>query len=99
MRVYINDFVEDLNYNSIILYIGNADPERLRTKLKENGVNHLDRLYKCLEDKYMYIENCDLQNLDFYLDDYLDDGYGVFPLYNVGSSYYILMPGNINLSL
>ena len=100
MNVYINDFVEDLNYKKIILYIGTVDHEKLRAELEKNDVNHLYQFGKCVEDKYMYIENCDLQNLDYYLEDYLDEGYSVFPLYSVGARYYIQMPcHNINIAL
>ena len=37
--------------------------------------------------------------LDYYLEDYLDEGYSVFPLYSVGARYYIQMPCHINVAL
>lgn len=35
MKRYIDDFVEDLNYRKVILYIGNLDSDSLRSK---NGI-------------------------------------------------------------
>lgn len=35
MKCYIDDFVEDLNYRQVILYIGNVDLDNLRSK---NGI-------------------------------------------------------------
>lgn len=34
-RIYIDDFVEDLNYQGIILYIGNVDANALREVLMD----------------------------------------------------------------
>ena len=42
-RFYIDDFVEDLNYCKIILSIGDVDPEKLKSKLVADNVNHISR--------------------------------------------------------
>lgn len=78
-RYYIEDFVGDLNYKGIILYIGHVDIERLRAKLIEdmcnkmcrfdNAVNFEDPAFK----NFIYIENCDMQDLDYPIHEYLID--------------------------
>lgn len=68
-RVYIDDFVNDLNYSGIILYIGNVDPERLSKRLMKDYVNKTYRLEYALNKEdptmknFIYIENCDLEDL------------------------------------
>lgn len=64
MKFYINDFVEDLNYHNIILYIGNVDTDKLLEQLENDYVNHLNRFGAVLENDLMLIENCDLQEVD-----------------------------------
>lgn len=88
MKIYINDFVEDLNYRKVILYIGDIDPDTLRSKMERDLVNHMSRFDGVLENKLMFVENCDLQDVDtehgdefgnslLYL---ITDGYVVYPL-------------------
>ena len=43
-RIYIKDFCEDLNYQGVILYIGNVDITRLQKALEKDEVNKLWRL-------------------------------------------------------
>ena len=83
-RIYINDFGEDLNYQGIILYIGKVDPTNLRKALERDQVNKIYRLDYALEDNlfsrrnYIFVANCDLQNLDYPVEDYISgevDGY------------------------
>ena len=89
MKIYINDFVEDLNYRKIILYIGNIDSDRLHEKLKKDNLGHLYRFDYCKENKLMFVENCDLQDVNTSeLYDYGDsllylteEGYSILPLY------------------
>lgn len=97
-RIYINDFCEDLNYQGVVLYIGNVDTDKLLEKLKKDYVNHLNRFKSVLENKLMFIENCDLQDVDtdnpteygnsiLYL---LEENYVIYPLmYDEGVGYYV----------
>lgn len=96
-RVYIDDFVEDLNYQNIILYIGNVDADWLLERLKKDKVNHLYYFENVLANQLMFIENCDLQlvNTDN-LTDYgnsllalLEQGCRIYPLYFDGEKYYV----------
>lgn len=95
-RIYINDFCENLNYRGIILYIGNVNPDNLRKALERDAVNKLWRFDSALtvddlsKKNFIYIENCDLQNLDYPIHEYVDD-YDICALHedDVGK-YYIL---------
>lgn len=96
-RVYIEDFVEDLNYQNIILYIGNVDVDQLLERLKKDLVNHLYYFENVLANRLMFIENCDLQlvNTDN-LTDYgnsllalLEQGCRIYPLYFDEGKYYV----------
>lgn len=88
MKIYINDFVEDLNYRNVILHIGKVDTGNLLERLKKDCVNHLYRFDIALENNLMFIENCDLQDvntddLTFYGNSLLyllDEGYVIYPL-------------------
>lgn len=94
-RIYIDDFVEDLNYQGVILYIGNVDANALREVLTRDNVNKMYRFDQILNDEnpayknFMYIENCDLQNLDFPVYDYMEDGYDIYVLYVDAGRYYV----------
>lgn len=35
MKIYINDFCDDLNYSRVLLYIGKVNHEKLRERLKK----------------------------------------------------------------
>lgn len=99
MKFYINNFGEDLNYRKVVLYIGNVDLDRLYKKLKREMLIHLYRFEHCKENKLMFVENCDLQdvNTDNLFDhgnsllNLIDDGYSVLTLYfdEVYGKYYI----------
>lgn len=95
-KFYINDFCEDLNHTNIILYIGNVDIEELRKMLDADDVNKLYRLDYATQDEdpskkdFIYISNCDLQNLDFPVYEYVkDEGYVVCPLHQESNCYYL----------
>ena len=94
-RIYINDFCEDLNYRGAILYIGLVDHSRLLHKLKESVVNKTYRLDYAVNAEepakrnFIYVENCDLQNLDWPVYEYMEDGYDVYVLYEDGGKYYV----------
>lgn len=100
MKIYIEDFVEDLNYRKVILSIGGVDSEKLHSRLKKDDVGHLNRFSACLENALMYIDNCDLQDVDTDHDDefgnsllYLIvvEGFSVCPLhYDTDSDRYFI---------
>lgn len=86
MKIYIDDFVEDLNYRGVILYIGNVDPAKLLSKLKEDNLNKIYRFDSVMEsNKSFYVENCDLQvmskckTIEDILE-YLEDGQAIYSL-------------------
>ena len=88
MKRYIDDFVEDLNYRQVILYIGNVDLDNLRSKMKSDNMGHMNRLATVTANHLMYVENCDLQDVDtWHGDDFgnsllylIEEGYAVYPL-------------------
>ena len=88
MKCYIDDFVEDLNYRQVILYIGNVDLDNLRSKMESDNMNHMNRLATVTANHLMYVENCDLQDVDtWHGDDFgnsllylMEEGYAVYPL-------------------
>lgn len=94
-RFYIDNFCEDLNYKNVILYIGEVDSSRLLKALKKDLVNKTYRLEYALNDKnparknFIYIENCDLQNLDYPLHEYMEEDYNVYVLHEGAGKYYI----------
>lgn len=94
-RIYIKDFCEDLNYQGVILYIGNVDHDRLRKALEKDVVNKLYRLdFAASNDDpsmrdFIYVENCDLQNLDYPIQEYFEDGYDVYVLHEDTAGFYI----------
>lgn len=99
MRIYINDFVEDLNYRKVVLFIGDVDPNNLFSRLEKDKVNHINRFDSVLENNLMFIENCDLQDVDtdhgyefgnslMYM---ITDGYVIYPLrYDKSSKRYFI---------
>lgn len=84
---YIDDFVEDLNYRNVILYVKDVDLDLLFNKLKKDNVSHLYRFDIVRENYYLYIENCDLQTVDFGIEEYFDEDYTVMPLHYDGRFY------------
>lgn len=94
-RVYIKDFCEDLNYQGVILYIGNVNHSKLLGALKKNNVGHLYRLDFAASNNelsmrdFIYVENCDLQNLDYPVQEYFEEGYDVYVLHEDPYGFYI----------
>lgn len=87
-RIYIEDFCEDLNYRNVILYIGEVNSNNLLKALERDKVNKLYRLDYALDGgsipdrrNFIYIENCDLQNLNYSAFEYIEDGYDIYILY------------------
>lgn len=99
-RIYINDFCEDLNYHGVILYIGNVDPDKLLKALERSNVNKRYRLdYAVRTDdptrrNYIYVENCDLQNLCYPIHEYIEEDYDVYILYEDNGKYYVKLKLN-----
>lgn len=94
-RFYIKDFCEDLNYQGVILYIGNVDHTRLQKALEKDKVNKLWRLSFATTNNdpsmrdFIYVENCDLQNLDYPIQEYFEDEYDAYVLYEDTEGFYI----------
>lgn len=86
MKIYIDDFVEDLNYSGAILYVGNINSAKLLSKLKEDTLNKTYRFKAVLESNKLFrVENCDLQDMSECktLEDileYLEDGQTIYSL-------------------
>lgn len=91
MKFIINDFNDDLNYQKIVLYVGNVDLTLLYKRLEKNYINHLSRFENVIKNKCMYVENCDLQDINNTSEilGLLEDGYVIAPLQFDGDDYYI----------
>ena len=85
-RVIIEDFVEDLNYELILLDITQVDKEVLRSRLKKD---YLNKLWRLDDAEFLYVENCDYQGEEiertedccYKLKDYIDkDGFSLYLL-------------------
>ena len=94
-KIYINDFCEDLNYQGIILYIGLVDSNKLLEALEQDNVNHCYRFLFATSNNdptmknFICIENCDLQDLDYPIYEYMEDGYDVYCLYEDDKGFYV----------
>lgn len=88
LKIIIENFVEDLNYRKIVLYVGNVDSSKLYSKLKRDDIGHLNRFDSITFNNLMYIENCDLQDVDtIYGNEFgnsllylIEEGYTVYSL-------------------
>jgi hypothetical protein len=94
-RIYIEDLM-DLNYRGVILYIGKVDATKLRAALEKAYVNKMWRLDNAINSNdptiknYIFIENCDLQDLDYPVHEYIEEGYDVYNLYeDAAGKYYV----------
>lgn len=96
-KIYIKNFVEDLNYKPIILVVDEEIVDgdfwvKLIDKLKEDQVGHLFEFsHVILESKCFYIENCDIQACYYrsLLDDLLENKYKFYRLnHDEGGFYY-----------
>lgn len=89
-RIYINNFCEDLNYQGVILYIGNVKYQTLFEALERDMVNKTYRLEYAASKSdmarrnFIYIENCDLCDLSFPIHEYFEEGYDVYILHEEG---------------
>lgn len=98
-RAYIENFCEDLNYQGIILYVADVNLNKLRERIEKDYINKMWRFDYMLDKQgdaskryYMYIENCDFQDLDFPITDYIEEGYMVVKLYEDETGFYIKDP-------
>ena len=88
----IEDFVEDLNYNNMVLDLKHINKIDLYRKLKKDNLNKIRRI---ADSDYLWVENCDFQgeeiNNEKDLQEMRDDGYVVYCLYYAeGIGYFIL---------
>lgn len=99
-RMYIENFCEDLNYRKLILYVKDVSLKRLREHLEKDYVNKIYRFDYILDKSgdaskryFMYIENCDLQDLDYPVADYIiEEGYMIATLHEDEAGFYIENP-------
>lgn len=80
-KVYINDFIQDLNYRQIALDISNIDFVNLKRRLKKDAVNKLYRVDNAIAFgvSIIHIENCDV---DYYhkKEDYKEESFKIYEL-------------------
>lgn len=92
----IDDFVEELNYKYVIIYISeDVKKEDLRKALIDDDVNHISRFDEVWESGFFYIENCDLQTLDVPIEEIFrewEGSWSVLTLKQVGDEFVILVP-------
>lgn len=97
-RIYIRDFINDLNYNAVVVYVdSNKILDELYLKLREDSVNHLYRFESVRKNKLFYIENCDLQDVTINSDwnelfELIENGYSIVHLMMDISGFYIVVP-------
>lgn len=95
-KIYIKNFVEDLNCKPIILVIREEIVDgdfwvALIDKLKADKVNHLYEFsHVMLTSKCFYIENCDIQACYYtsLLDDLLENKYKFYRLNRDEGGFY-----------
>lgn len=102
-KVYIDDFCNDLNYKSVVLFIDiRLDLEEVLSRLKYDNVGHLHR-FNCVRDnRLFYIENCDLQEVTIRegyneLLELLENDYSVVLLKKDSKDFYIEVPDILEL--
>lgn len=96
-RFYIDDFVEDLNHRSVILYVGeDIDTVHLRDNLRKDNCGHLYRFEYMMDEntayemrRFFYIANCDFQDLDYPVYEYIIEyDYNVYNLKFADGRYF-----------
>lgn len=97
-RIYIHDFIDDLNYRAVVLYVDSeVNLDGLLSKLEKDLVSHLYRFDSVKENRLFYIENCDLQDVTINsnrneLLELLDEGYSILHLKRDISGFYVVVP-------
>lgn len=89
----IQDFVEDLNYNNILLNLQFVDKEQLKAKLIEDTLN---KVYRLENANYLWVENCDYQGEEIFdegdVKEMIEEGFVEYNLYYAnGLGYFILV--------
>lgn len=93
----IDDFVEDLNYQKILLNIKYVNKEQLKARLEQDDLN---KIYRLENAKFMYIVNCDFNGEEIetekdLLDFVTDEKYIIYDLfYNDVDGYFIVSPAD-----
>lgn len=80
MKRYIDDFVEDLNYRKVILYIGNVDSDSLCSKMKSDNMSHMNRFATVMANHLMYVDTWHGDEFGNSLLSLIEEGYAVYPL-------------------
>lgn len=99
-RVYIDSFIDDLNYRAVILHVDqDIDLNELYIRLNDDNVNHLYRFDSVRDNRLFYIENCDLQDITIKptwneLLELIESEYSVLNLKKDANGYYIVVPDN-----
>lgn len=90
MKIYINDFVEDLNYQRITLYYGNLKPFdilQLENRMNLNKMNKMYRFESTKTNNLFYVENCDLQIVNN--NETLEDKHNIYNLFCDDYGFYV----------
>ena len=90
MKRYIENFVDDLNYQGVILYIKNVDKDKLLEKLENDYLNHLYYFEAIWNGNgLMLIENCDCIDIwDYQLINYIENNYDIVQLKEDENGYF-----------
>lgn len=102
-RVYIGNFIDDLNYHAVILHVDqDIDLDDLYIRLNDDNVNHLHRFDSVRGNRLFYIENCDLQDVTIEptwneLLELIENEYSVLHLKKDINGYYIVVPDNYEM--
>ena len=97
-KFYVSDFVEDLNYKNVVLYIDDSiDLDALYYKMSFDDLNHMYLFDIVKENRLFYVENCDLQDITItpvwnQFRDLLEGGYAVVQLKQDDGGFYIELP-------
>lgn len=97
-KFYVNDFVEDLNYKNVVLYVDDTvDLDALHDKMVSDNMNHMYHFDVIREDRLFYVENCDLEDVVLasswnQLRDLIEDEYTIVQLKQDDGGFYIELP-------
>lgn len=97
-RIYIKDFIDELNYHAAILYVDSeVDLDDLYNRLHREHLSHLNRFDAVRENRLFYIENCDLQDITITPDwneliELIENGHSILHLKKDPYGFYVLVP-------
>ena len=97
--INIDNFVDDLNYTNIIVHVDTSIClHEVKAQLEKDQLNHMSYWVNVLENRLFYIENCDLQTVNYVeMIDLIQQGYGVFNLKRTIAGKYFLETGHDGL--